>query len=73
MRTMSISLQEALYERLKHSVPSKKISQFVSKAISHELARKEEELVLAYQESEQNNQRQEILNEWDLIDDLDEK
>ena len=41
MKTMSISLQEGLYERLKHSVPSKKISKFVSHAISAELERKD--------------------------------
>jgi hypothetical protein len=73
MRTMSISLQESLYERLKHSVPSKKISKFVSNAISNELTRQEEELALAYEEAEQNSQRQELLNEWDLIDDFNEK
>jgi hypothetical protein len=73
MRTMSISLQESLYERLKHSVPSKKISNFVSNAISNELFRKEEELALAYEEAEQSSGRQELLNEWDLIDDFSEK
>jgi hypothetical protein len=73
MRTMSISLQENLYERLKHSVPSKKISKFVSNAIFNELTRQEEELALAYEEAEQNSQRQELLNEWDLIDDFNEK
>ncbi len=73
MRTMSISIQEALYEKLKHSVPSKKISFFVSKAISHELERKEEELSLAYQESEKNSQRQELLNEWDQIDEFNKR
>ena len=60
MKTMSISLQENLYERLKHSVPSKKISKFVSVAISNELARTEEELSLAYNEAEQNVNRQEL-------------
>lgn len=73
MRTMSISLQESLYEKLKHTIPSKKISKFVSQAISIELKKKEKELVLAYETAEQNTDRQEILNEWDLVDDFSKK
>ena len=45
----------------------------MSKAISHELERKEEELSLAYQESEKNSQRQELLNEWDQIDEFNKR
>lgn len=70
MRTMSISLQESLYERLKHSIPSKKISKFVSNAISHELERIEKELALAYTEAEQNTERNELIKEWDKVDDF---
>jgi len=73
MKTMSISLQENLYERLKHSVPSKKISNFVSYAISAELERKDQELTLAYEEVEKNDARQELLHEWDLIDEQHDK
>ena len=73
MKTMSISLQENLYEQLKHSVPSKKISQFVCHAISAELERKDQELTLAYEEVEKNDERQELLNEWDLIDEQHDK
>ena len=50
MRTMSISLSEALYDKLKHSVPTKKISQFVSSAISKELEKQEYELTMAYEQ-----------------------
>jgi len=70
MRTMSISLQESLYERLKHSIPSKGISKFVSKAISHELERMEKELALAYKEAEQNSGRNELIKEWEKINDF---
>jgi len=70
MRTMSISLQESLYERLKHSIPSKKISKFVSKAISHELERMEKELALAYKEAEQNPKRNELIKEWEKVDEF---
>ena len=68
MRTMSISLQESLYERLKHAIPSKGISKFASKAISHELERMEKELALAYKEAEQNKNRSELIKEWEQID-----
>ena len=34
---------------------------------------KEKELVLAYEAAEQNADRQEILNEWDLIDNSSKK
>ena len=70
MKTMSISLQENLYERLKHFVPAKKISSFVSAAIVKELNNKEEQLSLAYQAVEKDQDRQALLNEWDLIDDF---
>ena len=70
MRTMSISVQESLYERLKHSIPSKKISKFVSNAISHELERMEQELVFAYKEAENTPERKQLIEEWDKIDDF---
>lgn len=73
MRTMSISLSEALYEKLKHSVPSKKISRFVSSAISKELEKQDQELTLAYEKVEQDNERQNLLSEWDDIDDFNKK
>ena len=72
-RTMSISLQESLYERMRQSIPSKKISKFVSEAILHELELKEKELILAYKEAEQNKTRQKFLQEWDEINDSIEK
>lgn len=70
MRTMSISLSEDLYDKLKHYIPSKKISKFVSSAITKELEKKEQDLILAYENAEKDEQRQNILNEWDAIDDF---
>ena len=57
-----------LYEKLK--LHSKKISQFVNVAISHELEKKEHELILAYKSIEQDKERQELLSEWDANNDL---
>ena len=70
MRTMSISMSEALYDKLKHSIPSKKISKFVSFAISKELEKKEQDLFLAYENVEKDDERQKLLKEWDAIDDF---
>lgn len=73
MRTMSISLNEILYNKLKYMIPSKKISNFVSNAIAKELEKKDLELTLAYKDAEQDNERQKLLKEWDAIDDISKK
>ena len=73
MRTMSISLNETLYDKLKYMIPSKKISNFVSNAIAKELEKKELELTLTYKDAEQDNERQNLLKEWDAIDDISKK
>ncbi|WP_367363858.1 hypothetical protein [Candidatus Tisiphia endosymbiont of Nedyus quadrimaculatus] len=73
MKTMSISLNETLYDKLKYMIPSKKISNFVSNAIAKELKKKELELTLAYKDAEQDNERQNLLKEWDAIDDISKK
>ena len=70
MKIISISINEPLYEKLRHIIPSKKISQFVNLAISHELEKKEQELTLAYRSAEQDKGRQELLSEWDEINDI---
>lgn len=73
MRTMSVSLTENLYEKLKHLIPSKKISKFVSFAITKELEKKEQELTLAYKNAEKDQERQSLLNDWDASDDFNER
>lgn len=70
MKVISISINELLYEKLRHTIPSKKISQFVNVAISHELEKKEQELTSAYEKTELDEERQRLLREWDTINDL---
>jgi hypothetical protein len=65
---MSISITDELYEKVKHIVPAKKISKFVTLAISKELDAKEEALRNAYIAAEHETQRQEELQEWDDLD-----
>lgn len=65
---------KTLYDKLKHFVPSKKISKFVSIAITKELEKEEKELIEAYKLAEQDQERQKLLTEWDaIVDDFDPK
>lgn len=69
MRTMSISIDDRLYDKLKHFVPSKQISRFVSQAIYKELMKEEELLRKDYLAAEQDQHRNEELKEWDQVND----
>ena len=42
MRTMSISLTEELYEKIKRMIPSKQVSKFIASAATRELKAKED-------------------------------
>jgi hypothetical protein len=66
---MSISIDERLYEKLKHFVPSKQISRFVANAINKELASEEAQLRADYTAAEQDSSRNKELEEWDQIND----
>ena len=69
MKTMSISLSETLYERIKHMIPAKKVSKFVAEAINKELSLKEKNLALAYIAAENDEERNKELADWDAIND----
>ena len=69
MRTMSNSIDEKLYERLKHIVPSKKVSRFVSIAIDKELTKCQQDLKAEYLAAEQDSTRNKELIEWDQLND----
>ena len=69
MRTMSISLTEELYERIKHMIPSKQVSKFISSAVTKELHAKEEYLKACYIEAANDAERNAELDEWDQIHD----
>ena len=72
MKTMSISLSEELYGRIKCMIPAKKISQFVVLAITMELEKKEESLKQSYIAAENDEEHQAELAEWDAFDDWDD-
>lgn len=69
MRTMSISIKDELYEKLKYMIPTKQISKFVTTAVSKELSVQEETLKVAYLAAANDKEREEELMEWDKISD----
>ncbi len=69
MRTMSISLTEELYEKIKRMIPSKQVSKFIASAAIKELKAKEEYLKACYLEADQDEVLNAELDEWDQIHD----
>ena len=67
MRTLSITINDSLYDNLKHAVPARKISKFVSEAVEEKLNRKREALYQAYLEARNDPQREKELKVWDEI------
>ena len=67
MRTLSVVLADDLYDRIKHSVPSRKISKFVSEAVEVKLQDQTNKLYNAYLEASKDRDREEDLEEWDTI------
>ena len=69
MRTMSISIEDELYEKLKYMIPTKQISKFVTKAVGRELSVQEDILKAAYLAAANDKEREEELREWDKLND----
>lgn len=67
MRTLSITMQEDLYDALKHTVSSRQISRFVCEAVTEKLQQKNEALYTAYLAASQDTKRQEELEAWDSL------
>lgn len=69
MKTMSISITEILYDRMKRMIPSKQVSKFVASAVAKELAAKEDYLKACYIEAANDKERKAECDEWDKIHD----
>ncbi len=67
MRTLSITINDELYNSLKHTVPARKISKFVSEALAEKLVQKNEKLYKAYLEASQDHERETDLRDWDNL------
>lgn len=67
MRTLSVTLANDLYDRLKHTVPSRRVSKFVSDAVEVKLNEQTDDLDKAYLAACQDHEREDVLKEWDTI------
>lgn len=69
MRTLSVTISDDLYNCLKHTIASQKISKFVSEAVAvtEKLNKKREDLYQAYLEASQDVEREKDLKDWDTI------
>jgi predicted CopG family antitoxin len=67
MKTLSITVNDLLYDDLKHSVGPRQISKFVSEAIEARLKKQREELMRAYVDANEDAELQAELAEWDKI------
>lgn len=61
---MNITLDEALYERLKARAPVKKMSAFIAQALEARLGPSEEDLVAAYRQASGDGARERVADEW---------
>jgi hypothetical protein len=68
MKTLSIALDDALFEKLKRHIPSGKISKFISGAISEKIEEKEAALYNEYLAASKEQDINEELKDWDGID-----
>jgi metal-responsive CopG/Arc/MetJ family transcriptional regulator len=68
MRTMSVTIDDKLYERLKRTVPLRQVSKFVTKAIEEELTKTTNHLHEAYLEAAQDTDREKAIKEWENLD-----
>lgn len=67
MKTLSITLSDHLYDRLKHNIPPRRISKFVSEALEMKLDEKQHELYKAYLEAAMDHDREAEAKEWDVV------
>lgn len=67
MRTLSITIEDKLYNSLKQNIPSRQISKFVSEALSDKLEQEHDKLYKAYLEASRDTERENSLSEWDAL------
>jgi len=65
---VTINIEDSIYLKLKQLVPNRQISKFVSKAIQKELMGQESELVKAYQDAYNDNQRRIENKKWEVLE-----
>lgn len=68
MHTLSITLPDDLYDRVKRLVPQRRVSKFVAHAIEEKLDQQREELYLAYLEASKDQEREAEIQQWSHTD-----
>ncbi len=67
MKTLSVTLSDDLYDRIKHAVPPRRVSKFVSEAVEIKLREQTDDLYNAYLAASQDLDRETLLEDWDAI------
>lgn len=67
MKTLSVTLADDLYDRIKHAVPQRKVSKFISEAVEVKLKEQTDDLYKAYLAASQEGEREALLMDWDTI------
>lgn len=65
---VTLNIEDTLYQKLKQLVPNRQISKFISDAIRKELRDKEGDLIKAYEDAYNDNQRRTENQNWDAIE-----
>lgn len=68
MKTLSVTLADDLYDRIRHAVPPRRVSKFISEAVEVKLKEQTDDLYKAYLAASQEEEREDILTDWDTID-----
>ena len=70
---VTINIEDALYLKLKQLIPNRQISKFISGAIQKALLEQESELVKAYQDAYNDNQRRAESKKWEALEESNKK
>ena len=65
---VTINIEDSLYLKLKQLIPNRQISKFISAAIQKALLGQEDELVKAYQDAYNDNQRRAENKKWEVLE-----
>ena len=68
MQTMSITIDEKLYRRLKRTAGQRGMSQFIAEAVREKLRSSEDELYKEYLAAQRDDERRQVLDDWNTLE-----
>ncbi len=68
MQTMSITIDEKLYRRLKRTAGQRGMSRFIAEAVREKLRSSEDELYKEYVAAQRDEERGQVLDDWDALE-----